>query len=49
MVTFWGNYEGISQYSASAKEPWILATNLPVEIRTPKQLVTQRRQRSHGF
>ena len=26
-------------YSASAKEPWILATNLPVEIRTPKQLV----------
>ncbi len=39
MVTFWGNYEGISQYSASAKEPWVLATNLPVEIRTPKQLV----------
>ncbi|EHD6186926.1 IS4 family transposase [Salmonella enterica] len=26
-------------YSASAKEPWVLATNLPVEIRTPKQLV----------
>ncbi|WP_244461709.1 hypothetical protein, partial [Escherichia coli] len=21
-------------YSASAKEPWVLATNLPVEIRT---------------
>ncbi|NMR95637.1 transposase, partial [Vibrio parahaemolyticus] len=26
-------------YSASTKEPWVLATNLPVEIRTPKQLV----------
>lgn len=26
-------------YSASAKEPWVLATNLPVETRTPKQLV----------
>ncbi|MBN3518362.1 IS4 family transposase, partial [Vibrio neptunius] len=22
-------------YSASAKEPWVLATNLPVETRTP--------------
>ncbi|MBN3518364.1 transposase, partial [Vibrio neptunius] len=26
-------------YSASAKEPWVLATNLPVETRTPTQLV----------
>nr|BAL43367.1 IS10 transposes [Photobacterium damselae subsp. damselae] len=26
-------------YSASTKEPWVLATNLPVETRTPKQLV----------
>ncbi|MEZ9950783.1 IS4 family transposase, partial [Vibrio breoganii] len=26
-------------YSASAKEPWVLATNLPTGTRTPKQLV----------
>ena len=26
-------------YSASAKEPWVLATNLPPSVRTPKQMV----------
>lgn len=26
-------------YSDSAKEPWVLATNLPTAARTPKQLV----------
>ncbi|EGQ9765780.1 IS4 family transposase, partial [Vibrio alginolyticus] len=26
-------------YSDSAKEPWVLATNLPTTVRTPKQLV----------
>ncbi len=36
-------------YSASAKEPWILATNLPVEIRTPKQLLISIRKNDKTF